>query len=85
MSADGLAIAVAVLAAAALVVPVVVLTTLGGRRRGHDWPLAVLGGVLFPLAWVAWYVRDDTGPHWHRARCPVRPRRTASPGGIPRP
>ena len=51
------ALGVTALVALALTLPV--LTVLGGRRRGYGWPLAVLAGVAFPIAWVAWYVQDE--------------------------
>lgn len=36
----------------------VVLTALGGRRRGTSIGVAVGAGVFFPVTWTAWYVRD---------------------------
>lgn len=36
------------------------LTGLGQRRRGGGWPVTVLGGATFPVAWVVWYLRDRT-------------------------
>ncbi|WP_435743783.1 hypothetical protein [Nocardioides sp. SYSU DS0663] len=44
--------------AVAAPVSLAVLTGLGSRRRGDGWPLAVLSGVLFPLTWFVWYLRD---------------------------
>ena len=35
-----------------------VLTGAGARRRGAGWALAVASGLLFPVTWVLWYVRD---------------------------
>jgi hypothetical protein len=29
------------------------------RRRGSRAVTAVAAGLFFPLAWVAWYVRDE--------------------------
>jgi len=40
-----------------------VLTALGQHRRGGRLPLAVLAGVLFPVTWVVWYVRDQRPYH----------------------
>jgi hypothetical protein len=39
-----------------------VLTGLGARQRGAGPLLAVVEAALFPLAWVAWYVRDVPAP-----------------------
>ncbi|WGL50733.1 hypothetical protein P5P86_12240 [Nocardioides sp. BP30] len=36
----------------------VALTAVGGRRRGHRYPVALVEGVLFPVAWAVWYARD---------------------------
>jgi len=36
-----------------------VLTGTGQRRRGGPWPAALAAGLLFPLAWLVWYVRDE--------------------------
>lgn len=51
--------ALLVAALAAPLLAVVALTVVGGRRRGAGWLLAVLSGVLFPLTWAVWYVRDE--------------------------
>jgi hypothetical protein len=40
-------------------VPFAVLTAIGSYHRNHVAPLAVISGLLFPAAWVAWYVRDE--------------------------
>lgn len=37
------------------------LTVTGARRRGAPWPLAIGSGLLFPIAWIAWYVEDGPG------------------------
>jgi hypothetical protein len=37
----------------------VVLTATGSHRRGAPLPLAALSGLLFPLTWVVWYLRDE--------------------------
>ena len=35
------------------------LTTVGARHRGNSWlPALVIGLLLFPVAWVAWYLKD---------------------------
>lgn len=47
---------------AALAIPLgalALLTGLGSLRRGASWPVAALSAVFFPLAWAAWYVRDE--------------------------
>lgn len=36
-----------------------VLTATGARRRGAGIGLSVVEGVLFPIAWTAWYVKDE--------------------------
>lgn len=44
-----------------LAVPVsalAVLTAFGERHRGGSLPVVLGAGLLFPLAWVSWYVRD---------------------------
>jgi hypothetical protein len=43
----------------ALALPLCLLTVLGGHRRGAGLPAAVLGGVVFPITWAIWYVRDE--------------------------
>jgi hypothetical protein len=40
-------------------VPLGPLTTLGARRRGDRWVVAVLAGLVFPLTWVHWYLSDE--------------------------
>jgi hypothetical protein len=40
------------------------LTAVGARRRGAWWLPALLTGLLFPLAWVVWYLKDE--PHGRR-------------------
>jgi hypothetical protein len=47
-------------ALAAVVVALAVLTALGAHRRGDAWPRAVVSALLFPMTWIAWYVRDGT-------------------------
>ncbi|NYD40604.1 hypothetical protein [Nocardioides panaciterrulae] len=50
---------VLLVASAALVVAALgVLTGAGARRRGNGWALAGASGLLFPVTWVLWYVRD---------------------------
>ncbi len=43
------------------------LTAIGERRRGGRLGVAVVAGLFFPLAWIAWYARDqkalDFGAH----------------------
>ena len=36
-----------------------ILTVVGQSRRGHGPVSAVVAGMLFPLTWIAWYVRDE--------------------------
>lgn len=61
-----LALVVVLLAAPAVVLAC--LTASGSRRRGARARLAVMSGVLFPVTWVVWYVRDELdsadSPHW---------------------
>lgn len=47
-----------------ILLAVVALTFLGARRRGQRWYVAVASGLLFPVAWLLWYVRDE---HPYRA------------------
>ena len=35
------------------------LTAVGERKRGGRPVTAVLAGLFFPVAWTAWYVRDE--------------------------
>lgn len=35
------------------------LTAAGARRRGRGMTVAVVGGVFFPVTWMAWYLRDE--------------------------
>ena len=35
------------------------LTSVGMRARGHGMPVALLGGLVFPLTWTVWYVVDE--------------------------
>lgn len=52
--------AVVALAAALLVLlGLALLTGTGQRRRGGPWPAALAAGLIFPLAWLVWYVRDE--------------------------
>ena len=50
---------VGLLALAVITLPLPVLTGLGARRRGLAIPLVVLAGVVFPVTWTVWYVRDE--------------------------
>ena len=44
---------------ASAVVALMVLTALGARRRGSAvWPAAI-AGIVFPVTWTVWYVRDE--------------------------
>lgn len=49
-------VSVAVLGLA--LVTLVVTTAVGSRRRGARGILPVLAGIVFPLTWVVWYLRD---------------------------
>ena len=60
-------IAVALLVLVALVLPVT--TALGSRRRGASVVVSLLAGLLFPVTWVWWYVRDEHP--YQRARPPL--------------
>lgn len=51
-------IAVVVIGVAALAA-VMGLTAVGARRRGRGPAVAVLAGVLFPITWAVWYLRDE--------------------------
>ena len=51
-------VAVAVVVAAVLLV-LVVLTAIGQRRRGTGVVLSLAGGLVFPIAWVVWYLKDQ--------------------------
>ena len=44
------------------VLGLMVLTTVGGRRRGEPWVVAALRSLIFPVTWIAWYVEDEQ-PH----------------------
>jgi hypothetical protein len=50
---------VGLLALAAVTLPLPVLTGLGARRRGVEFPLAVIAGLFFPVTWTVWYLRDE--------------------------
>jgi hypothetical protein len=39
--------------------PLALLTALGAHRRGLAIPLAAVTGLLFPVTWTVWYVRDE--------------------------
>jgi hypothetical protein len=41
-----------------------VLTTIGSCRRGVSVGPSVLCGLVFPVTWVAWYVRDGGLSGW---------------------
>ncbi|MXG88602.1 hypothetical protein [Nocardioides flavescens] len=56
------------LAAALVVLLLAVLTGLGEHRRGARASTVFVAALLFPLAWLVWYVRDEL---------PVRRRRAA--------
>jgi len=42
-----------------LLVLLMVLTGVGGARRGAGTPLAVIGGLFFPVTWAVWYLHDE--------------------------
>lgn len=44
---------------AAVLIALAALTAVGERRRGGRLVVAVIAGLLFPLAWIAWYARDE--------------------------
>jgi hypothetical protein len=50
---------VELLVSAVFALPLPVLTGMGAHRRGVRLPLAVLAGLVFPITWTAWYVRDE--------------------------
>ncbi len=43
----------------ALIAPLSILTAVGAHRRGAGLPLAIGAGIMFPVTWTAWYVRDE--------------------------
>lgn len=43
------------------------LTVVGGCRRGEAGWVAALGGAMFLVAWVVWYVRDVLRPAHRRS------------------
>lgn len=45
-------------AAVAVVGALMALTAAGERRRSRSWGVAIAAGLLFPVAWIVWYVRD---------------------------
>ncbi len=47
------------LALAAVVLSLPVLTALGAHERGLPIGLAALAGILFPITWTVWYLRDE--------------------------
>ena len=53
------ALVVVIALASACVLALMTLTALGERRRGARVVTAVVAGLFFPLAWTAWYVRDE--------------------------
>lgn len=60
---------VALLVSALVVIAaLVVLTGAGSRRRGAGWPATIVSGLLFPLAWVVWYARDERPLAHYRGR-----------------
>ncbi|WP_375485012.1 hypothetical protein [uncultured Jatrophihabitans sp.] len=42
-----------------VVASLVLLTTLGGARWGEGLLMALVGGLVFPVTWVVWFVRDN--------------------------
>jgi preprotein translocase subunit Sec61beta len=50
---------VVLLIGVAVLVALATLTAMGERRRGGRLAVAVAAGVFFPLAWIAWYARDE--------------------------
>jgi hypothetical protein len=54
---------VAVLVLLAAVGALAGLTAIGERRRGGRFAVAILAGLFFPLAWVAWYAHDELPAH----------------------
>ena len=44
---------------ASAVVALMLLTSLGARRRGSAVLPAALAGIFFPVTWTVWYVRDE--------------------------
>lgn len=36
-----------------------VLTGLGEHRRGARVPVVLVAGAFVPIAWLAWYLRDE--------------------------
>lgn len=65
-----MSVLIALLGSVALVVvaALVVLTSAGSRRRGAGWSATLASGLLFPLAWVVWYVRDERPLAHYRGR-----------------
>lgn len=55
----GIVLVLALTVSAGSVVALMVLTGLGERKRGARVVTAVVAGLFFPLAWAAWYVRDE--------------------------
>jgi hypothetical protein len=39
------------------------LTAAGARQRGLRWLAALVSGLLFPAAWVMWYLADGRLDH----------------------
>lgn len=60
---------VVLLFGASVLIAVMGLTTIGARRRGRGLMVALLAGLLFPIAWVVWYLRDER-PYRRQARTP---------------
>jgi hypothetical protein len=56
----------AVVALAVVALPLCALTAVGARRRGAGVAMAILGGLVFPLTWAIWYLRDER-PYQHPA------------------
>ena len=36
-----------------------VLTAVGAQRRGRGPAGALLAGIIFPITWAVWYLRDE--------------------------
>jgi hypothetical protein len=44
---------------ASVALALAVLTGLGAHRRGLTIPLSSLVGLVFPVTWTVWYLRDE--------------------------
>lgn len=56
MTSTGIVVLLIVVAG---LVALATLTAIGERRRGGRLAVAVIAGLFFPLAWIAWYARDE--------------------------